>query len=473
MRKKLALPAIFWVVTLALAASQAAAASPAKSTVAFRSQRKPAGTDRVVVRLQVGGETKYTSDGKPQHEKMSVECNLDYFERTLEAPPGPQAVWRGVRDYQKVETEVKVGDGRFQPTLQPPHHLIAVEAGKQTALLFSPQGNLTRDELDAIDIQANSLLLDRLLPEKPVTVGDHWPHAPELMASLLGLDEVAKTTVESTLKEVTNTVARFEIAGQVEGAIYGVSTKIDIKGRYRFDQRTQRIDWVGLLIQEDRPGSFVADGMDVVSRLQILITPAARPASLADAALARLTLKPTPEATSLTYESPNGDWRCRHDRRWCIYRQGPKSPVAVLRLVDRGMLAAQCNLASLADHDPGKLVSLAEFQADVRRALDKSFGEFVEASESSNAAHYRIYRVVVHGTSAELAMRWIYYLIAKPQGRQVALTFTVEQKLIERFADADEPMAQSLQFAEPKAKEKKAGGAAAGSDKKKKEENRP
>ena len=43
----------------------------------------------MVVRLEVGGETKYTSDGKPQHEKMSVQCNLDYFERILEAPPPP------------------------------------------------------------------------------------------------------------------------------------------------------------------------------------------------------------------------------------------------------------------------------------------------------------------------------------------------------------------------------------------------
>ncbi len=466
MKKIRILFSVLWAFALALSASHALAAGPAKSAFTFRSHRDPGGTDHVVVHLEVGGETKYTRDGKPEGEKMSVECNLDYFERTLEAPSDPEAIRRAIRDYRKVEAEVKVGDGRFQPTLQPPHHLIAVEAGKQTALCFSPQGNLTRDELDAIDIQANSLLLDRLLPEKPVAVGDHWPQSTALMAALLGLDEVAKTTVESTLKEVTATVARCEIAGEVEGAIYGVSTKIEIKGRYRFDRKTERIDWVGLLIKEDRPASFVADGMDVVSRLQIIITPAQRPASLAEVALAKLTLKPTPDLTCLTYESPNGDWQCRHDRRWNIYRQGPKSPVAVLRLVDRGMLAGQCNLASLADHEPGKLVSLAEFQADVHRALDKNFGEFVEASESSNAAHDRIYRVVVHGTASDLAMRSIYYLVTEPQGRQVALTFTVEQKLLERFADADKAMVQSLRFAEPKGKEKKRSAAPEGKAKK-------
>ena len=55
-----------------------------------------------MVRLEVGGETKYTSDGKPQREKMSVQCNLDYFERTLEIPAAADAVRRSVRDYQKV-----------------------------------------------------------------------------------------------------------------------------------------------------------------------------------------------------------------------------------------------------------------------------------------------------------------------------------------------------------------------------------
>jgi len=450
------------VLMAAVTACRADAASPARSGVILRSQRKPGETDRVVISLDAGGDTNYSAGGKPQHEKMGVQCNLDYLERTLESPAAADGMRRSVRDYQKVEAVVKIGDGRFQPALEERHHLIAVEAGKQSALLFSPQGNLTRDELDAIDVQANSLLLDRLLPETPVNVGDHWSHSPELMAALLGLDEVAKTTVESTLKQVTGGVARLEIAGQVEGAIYGVATKIEIKGRYRFLRQTRRIDWVGLLIKEERPGSFVDDGMDVVSRLQILVTPVEPPASLADAALAKLNLKPAAELTSLTYQSPNREWQCRHDRRWCVYRQGPKSSVAILRLMDRGMLVAQCNLASLADHAPGKLVPLAEFQGDVRRALGKSFGQFVEANEASPAAGYRMYRVVVDGTASDLTMRWIYYLVAEPQGRQAALTFTVEQKLAERFADADKPIVQSLRFAAVKEAEKKqAAGAPA------------
>ena len=47
-------------------------------------------------------------------------------------------------------------------------------------------------------------------------------------------------------------------------------------------------------------------------------------------------------------------------------------------------------------------------------------------------------------------MRWIYYLVADPQGRQVAFRFPVEQRLVDRFAEADKPLVESLRFVEKK-----------------------
>ena len=452
-----------------LASVAVTASALAESTFTFRSQRAPGQTDHAVVRLEVGGQTQYSEEGKPRREEMSVVCNLDYYEKTLDAPAAADALWRSVRDYQKVSVVVWVADGQFEPALRSEHNLISVEAGQETVLLFSPVGNLTREELDVIDLPANSLLLDRLLPEKPVTVDQSWPHSKELLAVVLGLDEVAKTTVQSTLKQVTNAVARFEIAGRVEGSVYGVSTKIEIKGKYRFDRRTKRIDWLGLLIKENRQGSPVADGVDAVSRLQMIVTPAQEPASLSDTALAKLALKPTPEQVYLTYESPGGDWQCLYDRRWYVHQERPNIDAAVLRLVDHGVQAGQCNLASLVQRDPEKLVSLEEFQEDVRQALGESFGEFVEASQSPSDSDYRVYRVVVEGTTSGIAMRWIYYLVANPQGRQVAFTFAVEQSGVERFADADKPLVQSLHFLDEKDQEKEGQGGTEKAKKEKKE----
>jgi hypothetical protein len=119
------------------------------------------------------------------------------------------------------------------------------------------------------------------------------------------------------------------------------------------------------------------------------------------------------------------------------------------------MLSGQCNVSSLPSREPEKLVSLEEFQDDVRLALGKAFGEFIEAGQSANEANYRVFRVVVHGTSSDIAMRWIYYLVADPQGRQVALTFTIEQAILDRFADADKAMVNSLRFGEPQEKQQR------------------
>ena len=96
----------------------AVAASQASRLFSLRSQRKPGQTDRVVVRLEVGGETKYTDEGKPQREKMSVRVQPRLFRKDAGSPRRRRALRRSVRDYQKVEAVVKVGDGRFKPALR-------------------------------------------------------------------------------------------------------------------------------------------------------------------------------------------------------------------------------------------------------------------------------------------------------------------------------------------------------------------
>ncbi|MEN6367359.1 MAG: hypothetical protein ABFC88_11125 [Thermoguttaceae bacterium] len=432
----------WWTIFIA---TIAAAADSDPSRWSLRPERKVGQVDRVTVKLETNGETKFTEDGKPQKEKMSVLCELDYLEKTLAVD---QVGGRAIRDYQKVSATVRIGDSSYQPALAASRRRVVVEAGDQSVVKFLPAGNLLRDELDTIDMQADSLLLDRLLPDRPVGVGDRWAISEPLAAALLGLDEVAKSTVECTLKEVTPTVARFEIGGRVEGAANGVSTVVKLRGRCRFDRRVQRVDWIGWLIQDSRPSSFVTDGMDVVSRLQVLVAPAKEPESLGEAALAAWSKKmtATPDRLLLSYQSPDGSWRLNYDRGWYLHHQRPQSSVAVLRRLDRGELAGQCNLASLAKGDPEKMISIEDFQQDVRRALDKNFGEFVEAGQSANAAKYRVYRVVAEGVASEIPMRWIYYLITDAEGHQAALTFAVEQSHVKRFADADKPMVDSLRF---------------------------
>jgi len=426
--------------------ASAVRADDTKPTYTLLSQRKPGQTDRVTALMEVGGEFK--ERGKEQRTAMSGVDNLVYHEMTIKADPDRL---RSVRYYEKAHSEVKFRDGVHAPSLADPRRLMGVAVDPPDVNLFALREPLTRDELDlVIDILGNSLLLDRLLPDKPVAVGESWKPADKVAAALLRLDGATRCELQCVLKEVTKTVARVELSGSIAGPVNDTTAKIELKGKYRFDLRTGRIDWFALVTKEDRGISQVAAGFNVTVRFQMTITPEEPPPQLAKEKLAGLGVEPTPELSQLRYESPQDRWQITYDRRW--YLNSDDRERAMLRLIRQGALTGQCNIASLQQREPDQLVSLEDYQDDVRRALGKDFGEFVEAKQWGDAAGHRVLRVVVngvaHGKSTDVPIRWIYYHVADQQGRQVALTFTVEQELQERFAEADRAIVDSLRFAE-------------------------
>ena len=127
-----------------------------------------------------------------------------------------------------------------------------------------------------------------------------------------------------------------------------------------------------------------------------------------------------------------------HDRRWHLHVD--EKNLAVLKLIDGRDCLARCHISSLPKRPVEKLPSLEEFQDDVRRGLDKSFGDFVEVRQSVDAANRRIFRVVARGEVEKLAIQWNYYLVADQAGRQVVLAFPIEEKFVERLGKADEQL---------------------------------
>ncbi|MCE5268166.1 MAG: hypothetical protein LLG00_09805 [Planctomycetaceae bacterium] len=438
-----------WSCFLVVACVVSTFAAETKPTVTLQSRRAEGQTDRVVVLLEVGGDLKARPDGKQlQRTRMSGVDRLTYQETVIQTADDRL---RALRYYEKAESSVKFKDDSLRSSLPSDRQLVGVAVDLPKATLFALGGPLQREELEVIDILGNSLLLDNLLPDKPAAVGDTWKPNDKLMAAILGLESVTRGDVQCKLTEVTDEVARIELAGRVEGRFSDTSARIQLRGKFRFDRRTNRIDWFALLSKENRTAGQVTDGFDVVVRLQMTINQQSPCEQLAKATKSHPNLEPTSEATQLGYQPPSSRWRVSHDRHW--YLGSDSKDVAVLRRIDAGALLAQCNASALPKRDPDKLLSLAEFQADVREALGKNFGEFVEASETVNQAKHRILRVVVHGVSRdkseELPIRWIYYHVADQQGRQAALTFTVQQEHVEQFADADKPVVDSLEFLEP------------------------
>jgi len=446
MQKLAATCCTFALTVLAVAAPVSSA--PARGTAySLRAERSPGGVDLVQAALEVVGDLKTVDEGKVHRMKMSVAADFVYDERLLEVSRDGHGPMRSIRHYREAAGVIQSGDHQYKPALRDARRLIGVAIDGPELTLFSPQGPLSFEELELIDVLANSLLLDRLLPQQAIAVGRSWEHSDELLAALLGLDTIAGADVKSVFTEVADGKARFEMSGQVEGAEDGVATKIELKAKYQFDLQRKRIIWLGILVREDRGVGHVDTGFDVVARLQMRITPGSRSKHLTDAALSGVSLKPTPELTQLGYESAGGGWRFSHDRRWFVITE--EKDQAVLRLIDRGDKIAQCNVASLPKDADATEFTLEQFQNDVVRALGENFKSFVEASQRHNEADYRVFRVVAEGETAEVPMLWTYYLVFDKHGRRVVLAFVLEKEMLGRFDAADEKLVGTLRLAEP------------------------
>ena len=110
---------------------------------------------------------------------------------------------------------------------------------------------------------------------------------------------------------------------------------------------------------------------------------------------------------------------------------------------------AQCTLTALPPKSAGRQTSLEQFQKDVTYSLGKSFGELVSSRQWQNAAGLYCYEVVVRGLVEELPVEWHYYLLAPESGHRVSAAVTIEKPMVERVANTDRELVESLQLFPP------------------------
>lgn len=424
-----------------MAPSQASAAE----TYSFRTARKASDVDQVQLRLEVGGDLLDVVDNETKPVKMSVVCDQQYHEKTLDISP---TAARSIRYYDKVDAVIKIANHGLKPALRPERCLIGADYDGRRLALFSPQGKLTREELDLIDVLGSSLVLDQLLPDEAVAVNDSWKLPHETVALLLGLDAVTKSDVQCTLTEVTDTLARFEMDGTAEGRFNDATTAIRLKAKYRFLRDYKRVDWLGLAFEEKRANGQVVDGLDVVVQLHLQIVPQAQSEQLTQAAIGNLPLRPTPDLLQLAYQSDSAKWRLTNDRDWFVYSNDTDH--AVLRLVEDGAYLAQCLVSTLPNITPGKQTTLAEFQNDIRQALGERLAEFARAEQWGNAADYQVSRVVAYGQEDEKPIQWNYFLVIDKHGHRAAFSFAIERQHVTQFGDADKELVNSFRFLDAK-----------------------
>jgi hypothetical protein len=395
--------------------------------------------------IESSGQLKVPGETEPATLEMKLEAKQKYDEMPRAVTSDAQLA--SARHYQRAEADIQIDGASLHPALSAEHQTICLLSDRETATLFCPTAPLTREELDLLDVPFNSLLVDQLLPQRQVEVGEKWEHDTKLLALLLGLDAISTSDVRSHLVRIQDGTARIEIEGNVEGAIEGVASELKLTGKYDFDLKTETITWLAAVVDENRSMGHISPGIVASSRVQMRVTPIETPAELSAAQIASLPIVPGPEQMQLLCELTPAGFRFRHDRRWHVIDE--RSDSVTMRLVDRGELVAQCNVALLSPVAAGQHGSLNDFQSRVEKALGDHFEQFIEATEQSHPEGLTLYRTVAIGHSDDLAIQWIYYLLADPTGRRLVLGFTVESDLVERFASADHELILSAELFTP------------------------
>lgn len=427
------LVSLFVVTTLASAGD----------TYDLTSALKPGQSQSVRTAVEVKGDLKVNPDGKEVTTvPMLVQADLQYTERFLTIKS--DGTLKAARLYGVAKARIRIKDTDLKQSLRDERRLLIIQHKGEDATLYSPVGPLTREELELVDAAGSSTVLAAILPGKAVAIGDSWKLSPQTLARLLGLEAVSEQDVVIKLTKVEESLAILSLDGKITGAVGGVSSEIDLHAKANFDLKKRAVTWLAMQYQEKRAIGHAQPGYDATIRVRTVAEPTTIIPELANDPLAKLPLEPKPEHTLIEFQAENAGINLAHDRRWRVMVD--RIDVAILRLIDRGDLIAQCNVNRLPPLPKDKPLTLAAFQKSVETTLAKNGGQVLEAAQETTKDEGKILRVTVAGSASEIPIQWFYYHLADAQGRRASVVITLESKLLERYPALDRELLSGLQL---------------------------
>lgn len=407
---------------------------------------------RVRIEMDIKGNVKIARnplDPESETDALPIEsiAKLDYEERPL-APANVDArseIVAGERFYHEATSTSTLNRKSFEKTLRDPLRHVLVHRETLPETLYSPENYLTQDELSLLRSPVSSLAVDHLLPRESITLGDRYEVDRDALCSVLNLTSIDSGGVESEVLDVTAKDIRFALEGEFEASVDGVATRLRLIGKMTFQRSSATCTWLAMAVHETREIGKAEPGFDISATIRMVRRPLAQPVAL-----------PT-QPTKVTFGQPVErrrlfvELQCQEiqtgammHRNWRVIRDAPGS--AVIRRIDHETSVAQCNLRSLVRLPEGTNLSLADFQADVRRTLGDGLKRLDRGDERVTAQGLRALRVVADGESEGVPLRWIMMHFSDKNGRRVQATFTMSTDRVNQFGADDFQLADSLRF---------------------------
>lgn len=430
----------------AVALGFAASAAPAQQ-VTLAEDVTPGTFSRFDITLAVEGRLKVVRDEKPEAVPLKAKAAHSILEQ-VEAADAKGGVGTAVRLYLAAASESEVGTEKSRRELGNDRRLIVAKRSADGTLHYSPDGPLFREELELVAEHFDTLCVPALLPGKPVSPGETWPVGPEAAQHACLFEGLIKNELVGKFVEAKDGVAKFTITGKAEGLECGANARLTISAAGTFDLVTKRVVELVWEQYDDRDQGPANPATEVKATVTLKRTPLAdKPKELADAA-PRAKLpddgKIPDILLALRYADPAGRYGFVHHRDWRVV--GRTRGHLVLRLVEKGEFAAQATVTGWQKAAPGHHTSPAEFKAVLGKLPGWEVEGAMEEGDVPTDPGRWLYRVAGRGKQDGLPVVQLFYLLAGPDGDQVAVTVVAQPEKAAKLSPKDLMLVNAIEL---------------------------
>jgi hypothetical protein len=398
---------------------------------------------RYAVELDLKGSLLVVQEGMKQPVRLEAKARHVFAERVVAAADGLASA--SARLYGDAQASAAVAGEKSDRKLPDDRRLIVAKRGPDGLVCFAPAGPLSRDDLDLVTEHFNPQCLPGLLPGKVVNVGDTWAVGDNAAQAACLFHGVLKNALVGKLTGVKDGVATFTVEGTADGVENGAKVSLTVTATGTFDVATARVTALDWKQKDQREQGAVNPASEVEVAVTLKREPLdALPKELSDDAVAKLASGAPAKLTDLRLADPKGRYHIHHARDW--YVTGQTDTHLVLRLVEKGEFVAQATVMPWRKVDAGKHSTMEEFKKAVADTPGWVAGKVVAEGELPAGEGRWLFRLSVEGKIDDQPAVQTFYLLAGPQGDQVAVTVVAKPANLKALAARDADLVKGIDF---------------------------
>jgi hypothetical protein len=400
---------------------------------------------KIQLDMKLSGEMRIRKNDKTVPLKQEASAVHDYSERIL-VVAREGSVEKTARLYETAKATIGVGDERGERTLRSERRLFVAQRHNDQALVYSPSGPLTRDELELTADHFDSSAVTGLLPGKEVAVGDTWKVPANVVQALCNFEGLTEHSLIGKLESATAETATFHLSGTANGIEDGALAKLKIDAIGRFDLKAKHLVALEWKQKDERDQGPVTPASLVETTTTLKRQSIEQPSALTDVALVSVPSDwdvPAP-MTQLEHREPQGRYSMLYPREWHITAQVKEQ--LVMRYMDRGDFVAQVTLTPWKKADKDKPMTPEEFKQTMNDMAGWEPEKELQAGEVPAENGRWVYRYSSSGQMDGIATVQNCYLIATADGEQMIVVFAMTPKQVDKLGARDLSLVGSLEI---------------------------